>query len=124
LFSANAHGGVAEFVTARRSASAQRWLCRHEPIPFELPDTGLLKLFFADALEESDALGLLLAIRRRSEERVAALHAIEPEAEGAEEDGASHPLLTLRMGIAFHPAMIEVSEGFERELSSSMRAPS
>jgi PadR family transcriptional regulator AphA len=108
-------------ITSRGEIALKDWLRRHEPIPFELRDTGLLKLFFADALEESDALGLLLAIRRRSEERVAALHTIEPEAEGAQEDGAPHPLLTLRMGIAFHRAIIEVSEDFERELSLSTR---
>jgi hypothetical protein len=42
-------------------------------------------LFFADALDRADALGLLQAIIERSRERVAALNRIEPEARSLSE---------------------------------------
>ncbi len=108
-------------ITPAGEIALKDWLGQHEPIPFELRDTGLLKLFFADALDESDALGLLMAVRRRSEERVAALRAIEPEAESAVQKGDSYPLLTLRMGIAFHQAIVGVSEEFAPKLSAAAR---
>jgi hypothetical protein len=82
-------------------------------MPFELRDTGLVKLFFADALPPRDALGLLGGVRRRSEERIAALRAIEPLAGRAEDDGNAYPLLTLQMGIGFHQAIIDVCRDFE-----------
>jgi hypothetical protein len=49
-------------------------------------------------------------VQQRSLERVAALRAIEPAAEGG---AGPHPLLTLRIGIAFHEAIVQVCEDFE-----------
>ena len=86
-------------------------------MPFELRDIGMVKLFFADALTRDDAAALLRAVRRRSEERVATLRAIEPGATSVEKEGNVHPLLTLRMGIAFHQAMIDVCEEFAEKVS-------
>jgi DNA-binding PadR family transcriptional regulator len=106
-------------ITPRGELVLKEWLSSGEPIPFELRDTGLLKLFFADALDRSDALTLLGAVKRRSEERVAALRAIAPEAERAALQGDSHPLLTLQMGIAFHEAIIDVAGGFAPRLAAS-----
>ena len=83
-------------------------------MPFELRDTGMLKLFFADALPHDQALALLHTVRRRSEDRISALRAIEPAAKAAEEQGYRHPHLTLELGIAFHQAMIDVCAVFER----------
>ncbi len=90
------------------------WLKRAEPMPFELRDIAMVKLFFADALESADARLLLAQIKTRSEERVATLEAIRPGAEEAARAGNSHPLLTLELGIAFHEAMLEVCRRFER----------
>lgn len=78
-----------------------------------LRDIGLVKLFFADTLDRDEAMALLGGVKRRSEARVATLRSIEPAARRAEQDGNVHLLLTLRMGIAFHQAMIEVSREFE-----------
>lgn len=94
------------------------WLSAQEPMPFELRDIGLVRLFFADALERDDALRLLDAVARRSEERVAALRAIEPEADDAARAGALYPLLTLRMGIAVHQAMADACRDFEARLAA------
>src|SRR6266550_6847636 len=65
-------------ITQAGEAALEDWLRSEEPMPFELRDIGLLKLFFADALDRNDALALLVAVKRRSEERVAALRAIAP----------------------------------------------
>jgi PadR family transcriptional regulator AphA len=108
-------------ITRKGERALKDWLIRQEPMPFELRDIGLVKLFFADALDTPDALELLIAVKRRSGERVAALRAIEPAAELAEHNGNAHPLLTLRMGIAFHQAMIDVCDDFAPKLTRSTR---
>jgi DNA-binding PadR family transcriptional regulator len=94
------------------------WLVAPEPMPFELRDVGLVRLFFADALSPDEGRAVLGAVRRRSEARIAALSAIRPTASAASEAKGDHPLLTLRMGIAFHKAIIEVCEAFERETTA------
>ena len=106
-------------ITKAGEAALREWLLRREPMPFELRDVGLVKLFFADALDRDEASALLTAVRRRSEERVAALRGIEPAAEVAEQHGNAHPLLTLRMGIAFHQAIIAVCAEFEQKFAQS-----
>lgn len=106
-------------ITPDGEAALMGWLTRNEPMPFELRDIGLLKLFFADALHQSDAQALLQAFKERSQVRVAHLNAIEPAAEVAADDGDLYPLLTLRMGIAYHQAMIDVCNEFAGKLSQS-----
>jgi hypothetical protein len=61
-------------------------------MPFELSDVGLLKLFFADAQDPDDALGLLTAVEHRSEQRISTLRAIEAAAHLAEREGNAYPL--------------------------------
>jgi DNA-binding PadR family transcriptional regulator len=104
-------------LTSSGETALEEWLRRDEPIPFELRDIGLVKLFFADALERSEARGLLATMRGRSEERVAAIRSIAGEAERVARQGDIYPLLTLRMGIAFHQAIIDVCGDFEERLS-------
>jgi PadR family transcriptional regulator, regulatory protein AphA len=102
-------------ITKAGQTALREWLRLQEPMPFELRDIGLIKLFFADALDRDDARALLTAVRRRSEERVSTLRSIEPVALSTQRDGNVYPLLTLRMGIAFHQAMMEVCSEFEQE---------
>jgi hypothetical protein len=99
-------------ITEAGRAALRDWLRRTEPMPFELRDIGLVKLFFADALDPDDALTLLEAVRDRSDERVRTLREIEPAARASAERGDVYPLLTLRMGIAFHQAMVDLCEEF------------
>jgi PadR family transcriptional regulator AphA len=101
-------------LTAEGVAVLNEWLGRKEPMPFELRDIGLLKLFFADTLEGDEALALLAAVRGRSEARIHMLREIEPSARLAEREGNTFPLITLRIGIAFHAAIVDVCEEFER----------
>src|SRR5207244_4313752 len=49
-------------ITQAGEAALEDWLRSEEPMPFELRDIGLLKLFFADALDRNDALALLVAV--------------------------------------------------------------
>jgi hypothetical protein len=86
---------------------------------FELRDTGLLKIFFADALDPAQALTLLQALRQRSADRVRTLRDIEPAARAAEADGNLYPGLTLRLGIAYHQAIDDVCADFERRFAAS-----
>jgi hypothetical protein len=88
---------------------------------FELRDIGLVKLFFADALDRDDALALLSMVKRRSEERVATLRSIEPAALTSEQAGNIYPMLTLRIGIAFHQAALDVCTKFEQEFFATRR---
>jgi DNA-binding PadR family transcriptional regulator len=92
------------------------WLVRPEPMPFELRDVALVRLFFADSLSRAEAGALLDAIKRRSQARISALLAIQPAASAADAAGG-HPSLTLRMGVAFHQAMIDVCNAFEQEVA-------
>jgi hypothetical protein len=82
-------------------------------MPFELRDIAMLKLFFADALEATEAHHLLAQVITRSEERVATLETIRPVAEAAVREGDAYPLLTLELGIAVHQAMVEVCQRFQ-----------
>ncbi len=106
-------------ITPQGEAALRRWLTSGEAMPFELRDIGLVKLFFADALDRADALGLLQAIIERSRERVAALNRIEPEARRSRAAGIRHPSLTLSLGIAFHKAIIDVCAKFEEEFGGA-----
>jgi PadR family transcriptional regulator AphA len=101
-------------ITAAGRAALAGWLTAPEPMPFELRDTGMLKLFFADALDDAEALALLRAVRRRSEDRLEVLRAIEPDARRSTERGRPYPQLTLHLGLAYHQAIVDVCADFER----------
>jgi DNA-binding PadR family transcriptional regulator len=104
-------------ITPDGESVLRQWLRRSEPMPFELRDIGLVKLFFADALDPAEAQELLGAITQRSKERIATLRAIEPTATAAQENGNVYPMLTLRMGLAYHQAMVDVCQDFARRLN-------
>lgn len=108
---------VYDLTHAGESALAE-WLIDDEPLPFELRDTGLLKVFFADLLDRPSALKLIDKIQRRSRDRVAQLQAIQPTGETmADEEGYSFPLITLRLGIAYHQAMADECTAIQQQLS-------
>src|SRR6516164_3688759 len=98
--------------TAAGSEALRTWLRNQEPMPFELRDIAMVKMFFADALTPADAQELLTKAKARSEELAATLEAIRPEADVEAQEGNLHPLLTLELGIAVHKAMIDVLDRF------------
>jgi DNA-binding PadR family transcriptional regulator len=108
-------------ITAAGEDALARWVAEAGPMPFELRDLGMVKLFFADVATDTDAAGLLAAVRARSAERVAALEAIEPIAEAADTEGTHFPGLTLQLGIAFHQAMVDVCDRFAAQVTSPKR---
>jgi PadR family transcriptional regulator AphA len=109
-------------ITKAGEEALRRWLRQDEPMPYELRDIGLVKVFFADALDRDDAVALVAAVKRRSEARVATLRSIEPAAQLAEQHGNAHPLLTLRMGVASHEAVVQVCREFETSSSTRGRS--
>jgi DNA-binding PadR family transcriptional regulator len=103
------------YMRTEAGANALReWLRRSEPMPFELRDIAMVKLFFADALRQPDARRLLATVRARSEERVATLESIRPASDAAARAGNVHPRLTLELGIAVHQAMVDVCTRFQQ----------
>jgi PadR family transcriptional regulator, regulatory protein AphA len=67
--------------TREGTRALRDWLTSSEAMPFELRDIGMVKLFFADALDPAAADQLLAQVRSRSEERIGTLEAIRPDAE-------------------------------------------
>jgi DNA-binding PadR family transcriptional regulator len=103
-------------ITKTGEQALSGWLLAASDIPFELRDLGMVKLFFADALDESSAWVLLANVRERSEQRLAVLRTYGLAA-GAVGDGSNrYPFLTLKLGIAFHQAMVDACNEFERDV--------
>ena len=103
-------------ITKAGEQALSDWLLAAADIPFELRDLGMVKLFFADALDETRAWVLLANVRERSEERLAVLRTFGLAA-GAVGDGNNrYPFLTLKLGIAFHQAMVDACNEFERDV--------
>jgi PadR family transcriptional regulator AphA len=102
-------------ITPEGERALELWLRNDEPLPFELRDTGSLKLFFADALAPAEGLELVARAHDRSSERVATLRGIEPDALRAQAEGRDYPLLTLHMGIWLHDALARVLEQFSSQ---------
>jgi DNA-binding PadR family transcriptional regulator len=98
------------------------WLGNEDPLPFELRDTGSLKLFFADALAPGESLELVERVRERSSTRVATLRGIEPDALRAQAEGRDFPLLTLEMGIELHDALARVCGDFAQARGHTLRS--
>lgn len=98
-----------------------KWLVADDPLPFELRDIGLLKVFFADLLQPPSALELIDKVQHRSRERLAQLEAIQPAAASvADDEGYAFPLVTLRLGIAYHRAMADECAAIQRELGQRL----
>jgi PadR family transcriptional regulator, regulatory protein AphA len=91
-------------ITADGEEALKEWL-RRPPEAFEMRDEGLLKLFFAEALEPAEAVEILRAMRLRREEVNRTLRGLEQaKTEGAVTgaDGPPcYPMLVLAGGIEF-----------------------
>ena len=95
------------------------WLTSSDPLHFELRHEGILKLFFADGLDDEERVALLRRIRAEHERVRDQLLAIGPHAEEAErERDRRMPLVVLRWGIEHEEAMIDWCGRLERELTA------
>lgn len=105
-------------VTSEGEAALVEWIEREEPLDLELRDVGLLKVFFADAVDRPQALELVRRLRHRSE-RI--LEDLQQRSEGGaselDDAGARFPLLTLGFGKKMHEAWIEHCRELEGELA-------
>jgi PadR family transcriptional regulator AphA len=104
-------------LTADGDQALAAWIEREEPLELEMRDVGLLKLFFADAVDHDSALELVRAIRARS---TRILNELRRQSErGAREmgdEGLRFPLLTLGFGLEMHEAWVKHCRALEREL--------
>jgi PadR family transcriptional regulator AphA len=96
----------------------QAWLTADDYGSFEMRDELLLKFFFADQLDETDALALVRRMRERSEWIVARFRELEPgAAEGfSDEGGERFPHLALQYGIGLMEWMARWAAETERAL--------
>jgi DNA-binding PadR family transcriptional regulator len=101
-----------------------QWLSSPAPDSFEVRDVAMLKIFFADAGSDDDAVELLARFRARSEETLERLYAQQgPSSELAESGAGKYPELALRIGIAVHRAMADVAGEIAEEIGQP-EAPS
>jgi PadR family transcriptional regulator AphA len=101
-------------LTDAGEAALHDWLTSEDPLHFELRHEGLLKFFFAGSLTPEEQVHQTVMIRREHERVRKQLRAIDP---GAPEGVESHPLMTLRFGIAYQDFVVEWCERMERELA-------
>ena len=105
-------------ITPAGEEALHEWLTRGGGLHFELRHEGVLRFFFADALDREEQLELLRTMRAEHERVRGELERIEPAATArSEESGDRFPLLTLDTGIAYQGFFIELCERLERRLA-------
>ena len=111
------HGGRARRVyrlTPAGRRALHGWLTGPE-LAYELRDEGLLKLFFADALSDDEALELVRDLRDQRQavlDRLRAVEASLPPHVGG------FPTVVLDYGLGMHQWMVEWCSELEKRLSS------
>jgi DNA-binding PadR family transcriptional regulator len=80
-----------------------RWLRSERAPNFEFRDEGMLRLFFADALDDAEALELVRRLRRHAEELDSGFREdILPFAQTAPEQGFRFPAIVARWGADYY----------------------
>jgi PadR family transcriptional regulator, regulatory protein AphA len=100
-------------LTARGRRALRAWLLAPRAA-YEVRDEGLLKLFFADALDGEEAAGLVRAIRA---DRQAVLDRLVGIQAGKKRPLPSFPSLVLEYGIERHRWEVDWLAGVERRLA-------
>ncbi|HEX2071039.1 MAG TPA: PadR family transcriptional regulator [Thermoleophilaceae bacterium] len=107
-------------ITASGEKALREWLRRPGDLHSELRHEGVLRLFFADALDREERLELLSQIRTKHAQLREELAGIEPAATAlAEETGDAMPLLTLETGIAYQQFFVDQCDRLERRLAET-----
>jgi PadR family transcriptional regulator, regulatory protein AphA len=104
-------------ITADGEGELKNWL-RQPPETVEMREEGLLKLFFAGALEPEEAVETLRAMRAMRLELTERLRAMEPEKTEMEDP---FPLMVLRAGIEFNTWFADWCERMEAQLLAPAR---
>jgi PadR family transcriptional regulator, regulatory protein AphA len=120
--SAAPRGGVkrTEYrLTPEGERALEEWLTAEDYGAFEMRDELLLRFFFADLLDEADALAVVRRMRERSEWIVARFREIEADAKDGFTEGSRerYPYLTLLYGIALMEWTAEWAAKTERALA-------
>lgn len=107
-------------ITPLGEEALHEWLTRPGELHSELRHEGVLRFFFADALDHEERVELLHAIRARHERLREELTAIAPSAEEASgKGGNSLSLLTLETGIAYQEFFVDLCDRLERRLAET-----
>jgi len=105
-------------ITASGEQALREWLKRPGDLHTELRHEGVLRFFFADALDHEERLELLHTMRAKHRRLHEELSTIVPSAEAArEETGDVLGLLTLETGIAYQELFVELCDRLERRLN-------
>jgi len=106
-------------LTADGRRALEDWLTSGEPLHSELRHEGLLRFFFADAVDPEDQLDVVRDIREMHQRTRDEMQAIRPKAEEAHnERGEEFPLRTLEFGIAYQDFIVDWCSRTERELQN------
>jgi PadR family transcriptional regulator, regulatory protein AphA len=100
-------------ITPLGERALHEWLTRPGELHSELRHEGVLRFFFAGALDHQERVALLHAIRAKHERLREELEAIRPAAEQDEPVA----LLTLETGIAYQEFFVDLSDRLERRLT-------
>ncbi len=107
-------------ITETGKQALHEWLTRPGELHSELRHEGVLRFFFADALDRDDQLALLDAMRAKHERIRAELEQIRPAAEErCDESGDTVELLTLETGIAYQEFFVGLCDRLERRLAET-----
>ena len=108
-------------LTAKGRAALHDWLGSERVPHIEFRDEGLLRLFFADALEPGEALELVRRLRAGAEELEREFRAeTVPVAEAA---GARFPLIVAREGVDYFAWRAAWFRDLEVELAAELDTP-
>jgi DNA-binding PadR family transcriptional regulator len=111
-------------ITPAGRETLHAWLTAGGELHFELRHEGLLRFFFADALQRDEQADLLRTIRAEHERvRDQLRDQIRPHAAEAAVAGAKeYPLRTVEFGIAYQEFLMDWCERLEREIDPAPKA--
>jgi DNA-binding PadR family transcriptional regulator len=107
-------------ITADGEEELGAWL-RQPPSIYEMRDEGLLKLFFAGALPQEEAVSILRSMREHHRGVLERLREIEPKAAAKDAGGDPFPLMVLRGGIEFNEWFAKWCERMEAQILAPAR---
>jgi DNA-binding PadR family transcriptional regulator len=108
-------------ITADGEEELKAWL-RRPPETYEMREEGLLKLFFAGALEPEEAVEILRSMRAHRLAANAHLRQMKPMAEERAGEKDCYPLLVLEGGIEFTEWFADWCERVERRILERAKA--
>ncbi len=106
-------------ITDKGETALRAWLRSPKLVPAQMRDEGLLRLFFADALEGEDQLKLIRMLRERNHDLVDELRSeIIPGAEALESQGIYYLAVSAR----FLGDFMAYAEGWAARLEAQLEA--